>query len=506
MGDLRLFTVQQVQSPVPLANVSSKADYTWAVSSPAALQGSPSQVKILSPFAWFSAVCYFFGRETYKALGGSVPIGLVANPWGGTPVEAWSSPDALANCPSGGHTHGGAPHGDSVLYNAMVAPLLSMRLTGEVWYQGEDNAKYPEFYACRFRAMIQDYSNKFALPNMSFFFVELAAEWDNYAEIRRSQKHALNLDRVEFATAIDLGYNQPGRHCMGVHSPRKFEVGRRLSYAVQSVQYGLPVTYKGPTLEHVNVTASGSLVRARLIFSSAANLHVHGTASCGQRCQQQAKPQWQQPCCEESPFQVTYDTSTLRANYTLSSSGDVGIAELTADMGSIVSDVSAVYVSLQFEGFPQCALYNGWGGPADGTAVAASPFSTTPEPALPMPSPVPPAPLPTPPTPLPKPVPIPPAPAPQPCDPTAPDVSVPPGFKAMPHQGWWVNHTLASHGGDGTVQECAAFCKDYGSECIGFHVWKPCFLGDCYIYLTGLNSFSSHAGAYAYTRLRQFSV
>ena len=48
--------------------------------------------------AWqyFSAVCWYYGVQLYEEL--KYPIGLVATTWGGTPVEAWSSPDALATC------------------------------------------------------------------------------------------------------------------------------------------------------------------------------------------------------------------------------------------------------------------------------------------------------------------------------------------------------------------------------------------------------------------------
>ena len=48
--------------------------------------------------AWqyFSAVCWYYAIQLYKEL--KYPIGLVATTWGGTPVEAWSSPDALATC------------------------------------------------------------------------------------------------------------------------------------------------------------------------------------------------------------------------------------------------------------------------------------------------------------------------------------------------------------------------------------------------------------------------
>ena len=48
--------------------------------------------------AWryFSAVCWMYGRRLYEQY--RVPIGLIASYWGGTCIEAWSSPDALRKC------------------------------------------------------------------------------------------------------------------------------------------------------------------------------------------------------------------------------------------------------------------------------------------------------------------------------------------------------------------------------------------------------------------------
>ena len=43
-----------------------------------------------------SALCWIYGRKLYDYKG--VPLGLVASSWGGTRVEAWSSPEALAEC------------------------------------------------------------------------------------------------------------------------------------------------------------------------------------------------------------------------------------------------------------------------------------------------------------------------------------------------------------------------------------------------------------------------
>ncbi len=49
-------------------------------------------------FQYFSATCWFFGRNIYDKY--QVPLGLFSSNWGGTMVEAWSSPDALKECPS----------------------------------------------------------------------------------------------------------------------------------------------------------------------------------------------------------------------------------------------------------------------------------------------------------------------------------------------------------------------------------------------------------------------
>ena len=116
--------------------------------------------------ASFSAVCYLAGRDIYRGLGGDVPIGLVETAWGGTRIEAWTSPDALAKCSGDGTAKCGLcctdtndtsgagwckkqqPKGSSACvrmnstnsgnlcsaaYNGMMAPLLPMRFKAMIW-------------------------------------------------------------------------------------------------------------------------------------------------------------------------------------------------------------------------------------------------------------------------------------------------------------------------------------------------------------------------------------
>jgi hypothetical protein len=89
---------------------------------------------------FFSATCYYFGRELYEKMRGSVPIGLVESAWGGTIVESWMSPNGLKKCDSfpiatPSDRFGIGPNDPSALFNGSVSPYLPMRLKAVVWYQ-----------------------------------------------------------------------------------------------------------------------------------------------------------------------------------------------------------------------------------------------------------------------------------------------------------------------------------------------------------------------------------
>ena len=121
--NIRLFTVgQKTKSSTPLADLQS-IEQNWAAASNVSVSDG-------SAFNYFSAVCWFFGKNVHDALGGDVPIGLVSNNWGGTRVEQWTPPQTTAHC---GHLSSGE------LYNAMIAPYAvgPMAVAGFTWYQGE---------------------------------------------------------------------------------------------------------------------------------------------------------------------------------------------------------------------------------------------------------------------------------------------------------------------------------------------------------------------------------
>ena len=84
--------------------------------------------------------CLWTVPHRFEASGG-VPQGLVSSCWGGTYINAWSPPEVIAGCPIFAANSNSTPNADdpnqpSVLYNAMIFPLMPMRIKGVVWYQG----------------------------------------------------------------------------------------------------------------------------------------------------------------------------------------------------------------------------------------------------------------------------------------------------------------------------------------------------------------------------------
>lgn len=331
--DLRMFTVSLQQSNEPQWNVQSKGSTTlsWRVSAPDAFSNDG--------FGYPSAVCYFTGRERYKAT--QSPIGLVMSSWGGQPIEAFSSETAMQQC------RGELEEPPSSIWNGMIYPFRNMQFDGVLWYQGESNSKDPENYACRFPAMIADWRDQFN-QTWPFYYVQLAGySYEDYSLIRAAQ-NVTTLPDVYPTIALDLG--DPTSPYGPIHPRRKQEVGRRLALQLSRT------TASGPVLNRVHISEGG----AELFFQNSDYLHLSGTAGCSE-------------CCYQPPFTML---DAITGNWTRPRghpefrNGSNG----TSVIVSFPKSVAAVGVRLEWEGFPQCALYNGVGGPDDHSGLPAAPF------------------------------------------------------------------------------------------------------------------------------------
>ncbi|XP_019720524.1 sialate O-acetylesterase isoform X1 [Hippocampus comes] len=237
----------------------------------------PWSVPKASCVSQFSAVCWLFGRYMYEKL--KYPIGLVESCWGGTPVEAWSSSRALQQCGLDQNKKYSSPTDNSVLWNAMIHPLLNMTLKGALWYQGEENTHYHQNkYNCSFPAMIDDWRMAFHLGSggqtavdFPFGFVQLCTKIkgskdDGFPNIRWHQTADKGfvpnsrLQRTFMAVAMDLpDETSPYGN---IHPRDKQDVAYRLTLGARAVAYNeKDVAFLGPfpkqilsTAMHVNIT------------------------------------------------------------------------------------------------------------------------------------------------------------------------------------------------------------------------------------------------------------
>uniref|UniRef100_A0A8C0FMZ3 Sialic acid acetylesterase n=1 Tax=Bubo bubo TaxID=30461 RepID=A0A8C0FMZ3_BUBBB len=241
-------------------------------------------------FTYFSAVCWLLGRYLYEAL--RYPLGLVEAAWGGTPIEAWSSPRALRKmqgkrCCISPQQQLSGPQTPSVLWNAMIHPLLNMTLRGVAWYQGEANAfLHTDQYNCTFPALIADWRRAFHAGSVGqtelllpFGFVEhcKSSPADSFARLRWHQTADLGvvpnarMPGTFMAVAMDLGDERSPYG--SIHPRDKQNVAHRLQLGARAVAYGEKnVIFQGPyptravlevTRGLLNVTYSQELVWRR---------------------------------------------------------------------------------------------------------------------------------------------------------------------------------------------------------------------------------------------------
>jgi sialate O-acetylesterase len=126
------------------------------------------------------------------------------------------------------------------LYNAMIAPLLNMKIKGVLWYQGEANTYNAKEYAKTFPAMIKNWRTKWGQGDFPFLFVQLANFMEdfpepresNWAALRQSQLETLKVPNTGMAVIIDVGeWND-------IHPLNKEAVGHRLALLARKITYG----------------------------------------------------------------------------------------------------------------------------------------------------------------------------------------------------------------------------------------------------------------------------
>ena len=200
----------------------------------------------------------------------------------------------------------------SNLFNAMVAPFLSMPIRGFLWYQGCANVGRAVQYESLFQTLIHDWQARFnrnadvaTFPKpapsqnerrrfrqqqdskvLPFYFVQIAnylqrhdlqpqSEW---AAIREAQRKALQLDGVGMAVNIDIG------EANDIHPKNKQEVGHRLALLALNRTYGRDEACAAPEFFGMRISEGKCILTFRPTQGSgmlAENADVKGFSIAG---------------------------------------------------------------------------------------------------------------------------------------------------------------------------------------------------------------------------------
>lgn len=126
----------------------------------------------------------------------------------------------------------------SMLYNAMISPLIPYAIAGVAWYQGESNVDDGYQYRTTFPLLINDWRSRWK-RDFPFLFVQVSSFGGSqssnigsgWADLRESQTEALKLPNTGMAVTVDIG------DALNIHPKDKADVGLRLADKALSLVY-----------------------------------------------------------------------------------------------------------------------------------------------------------------------------------------------------------------------------------------------------------------------------
>jgi sialate O-acetylesterase len=144
----------------------------------------------------------------------------------------------------------------SLLYNAMVNPLIPYAFEGVLWYQGEANVWRANQYKKAFPLMITDWRTKWNQGNFPFYFVQLSTfdefggnstKGSRWAELREAQTETLKVPNTGMAVTTDIG------NAKDIHPTNKQDVAKRLASIALNNVYGKKQVCSGPIYKSMEI-------------------------------------------------------------------------------------------------------------------------------------------------------------------------------------------------------------------------------------------------------------
>ena len=145
----------------------------------------------------------------------------------------------------------------SVLFNAMIRPVIPYTIKGVIWNQGETNVGRAQQYQQLLPLLVRSWRDAWGQNLFPFYVVQIApwgysgATNTECAELRDAQRLACNkIDKSGLVVTLDLGEDRT------IHPPRKQPVGERLALWALAKDYAKPIVCSGPIFKSSRVVGN----------------------------------------------------------------------------------------------------------------------------------------------------------------------------------------------------------------------------------------------------------
>lgn len=288
---IRLFNVKKKKSDKPETEITVGSQWT---------ECAPETVKD------FSAISFYFARKMQQEL--KIPIGIITANWGGTGAECWTPGEKMkdniilkniysrwdkwnleykndsisfaeakkinpkAEEPKSVYMMTRPHRKPSVLYNAMVNPLIPYTIKGVIWYQGTSNRDWANEYLEQMKALIYGWRENWKIGDFPFYFLQLTgykySDSNLAAIIRENQLKTLEVQNTAMCPTMDIG------NLNELHVTNKQPYGERLANIALANTYNKKIPFCGPLFKGFKINGN----KIEITFNYEIGLNYKGEA------------------------------------------------------------------------------------------------------------------------------------------------------------------------------------------------------------------------------------
>lgn len=251
-----------------------------------------------------SAVAAWFAHDLNRRL--RVPVGIISTEVNASLIHSWIERSRLEGsevCQNHLKRVGlqrdeerweeegdSARFQPSVFYNHKIAPLKGLTIRGILWYQGESDIAFPEYYRVALPLMIASWKDVFvtkANTEPTFIYSQLAPYY--YASLKPEALPRFNLMLADMRTKLGVPGALIAIHDLApdydklpedwkhpLHPQQKRQVGERMANAALGLIYAQKAPPSSPELNQVKTVGNKLMLTFSHTFS---NLRLRGQES-----------------------------------------------------------------------------------------------------------------------------------------------------------------------------------------------------------------------------------